>query len=237
MMKGLQGERLRQAFRFFDKKETGYITPEEFQRIMFELARHKLSDTVLASLPSLSVLTPGGKISYSECIAFHNVSGYGCDTSYFAFLILMLLSTAGRSRDGHGRARRARSVRSVPRRQDLTSRLYQPRIAGDALRYLLAYGGRNHLPLRWSRRTHSPQVARLCAVARSEMGAAQGATDHQTQDGNVLARVWKGALDDNTARRGGKDLALAERKLLTLVDLNSRFTTLVWEVLPELVRC
>lgn len=75
-MKGLQGERLRQAFRFFDKAETGYITPEAFQKIIFELARHKLSDTVLENLPSLSVLAPGGKISYSECIAFHNVRSF-----------------------------------------------------------------------------------------------------------------------------------------------------------------
>lgn len=72
-MKGLQGERLRQAFRFFDQKQTGYITPEDFKRIIFELARHKLSEVVLEALPTLCALTPGKKISYSECIAFHNV--------------------------------------------------------------------------------------------------------------------------------------------------------------------
>lgn len=72
-MKGLQGERLRQAFRYFDKEETGYIQPDDFQKIIYELARHKLSDTVLESLPSLVSLTPSNKISYSECIAFHNV--------------------------------------------------------------------------------------------------------------------------------------------------------------------
>lgn len=73
LMKGLQGERLRQAFRHFDKAQTGYIAPEDFQKIIFELARHKLSDRVLETLPSLVNLTPSGKISYSEAIAFHNV--------------------------------------------------------------------------------------------------------------------------------------------------------------------
>jgi len=73
LMKGLQGERLRQAFQYFDKDQTGYITPHDFQRIMFELARHKLSDPVLEKLPKLCVLQPGDKISYSEAIAFHNV--------------------------------------------------------------------------------------------------------------------------------------------------------------------
>ncbi|GAA5910958.1 hypothetical protein JCM5296_005674 [Sporobolomyces johnsonii] len=73
LMKGLQGERLRQAFRYFDKNQDGYIEPEDFQKIIFELARHKLSDAVIEKLPSLANLVPGGKISYSECIAFHNV--------------------------------------------------------------------------------------------------------------------------------------------------------------------
>ena len=34
MMKGLQGERLRQAFRYFDKDQSGFISPKEFQRII-----------------------------------------------------------------------------------------------------------------------------------------------------------------------------------------------------------
>jgi hypothetical protein len=33
-MKGLQGERLRQAFRFFDHDGDGYIKPDQFQRII-----------------------------------------------------------------------------------------------------------------------------------------------------------------------------------------------------------
>ncbi|EFP89527.2 mitochondrial aspartate-glutamate transporter agc1 [Puccinia graminis f. sp. tritici] len=73
LMKGLQGERLRQAFSYFDKEETGYITADQFKRIILELARHKLSDSILESLPTLCNISTGGKISYSEVNAFHNV--------------------------------------------------------------------------------------------------------------------------------------------------------------------
>lgn len=34
LMKGLQGERLRQAFKYLDKDEDGFIRPEEFKRII-----------------------------------------------------------------------------------------------------------------------------------------------------------------------------------------------------------
>ncbi|WRT64291.1 uncharacterized protein IL334_001222 [Kwoniella shivajii] len=50
----------------------GYISPEEFQRIIVEIAGHKLSDSVLERLPTLCTMNPGRKISYSEVIAFHN---------------------------------------------------------------------------------------------------------------------------------------------------------------------
>jgi len=73
LIKGLQGERLRQAFRHFDTNQDGYIDKGEFKRIIYELARHKLSDAVLDKLDSVSEVVPGGKISYSECIAFYNV--------------------------------------------------------------------------------------------------------------------------------------------------------------------
>lgn len=73
LMKGLQGERLRQAFRYFDRNQDGYIDKSDFRRIIYELARHKLSDTVLNKLEDLAEVFNGGKISYSECIAFHNV--------------------------------------------------------------------------------------------------------------------------------------------------------------------
>lgn len=72
LIKGFQGERLRQAFHHFDKDGDGYITPDEFQRIVTEVAGHKLSDSVIARLPTLCTISPGRKISYSEVIAFHN---------------------------------------------------------------------------------------------------------------------------------------------------------------------
>ncbi|RDB28374.1 Calcium-binding mitochondrial carrier protein Aralar1 [Hypsizygus marmoreus] len=73
LMKGLQGERLRQAFRYLDPDQDGFIRPDQFKRIILELAGHKLSDAVIERLPTLCTLSPGQKISYSEVIAFHNV--------------------------------------------------------------------------------------------------------------------------------------------------------------------
>ncbi|CAL1694532.1 unnamed protein product [Somion occarium] len=73
LMKGLQGERLRQAFKYFDSDQDGFIKPDQFKRIILELAGHKLSQAVIDRLPTLCTLTPGGRISYSEVIAFHNV--------------------------------------------------------------------------------------------------------------------------------------------------------------------
>ncbi|EMD32637.1 hypothetical protein CERSUDRAFT_87946 [Gelatoporia subvermispora B] len=73
LMKGLQGERLRQAFKYFDKDQDGFIRSEQFKKIILEITGHKLSDAVIERLPTLTTLTPGGRISYSEVIAFHNV--------------------------------------------------------------------------------------------------------------------------------------------------------------------
>ncbi|KAH9920237.1 mitochondrial inner membrane protein [Epithele typhae] len=73
LMKGLQGERLRQAFKYLDKDQDGYIRPEQFKKIILDIAGHKLSDAVIERLPTLTTLTPGGRISYSEVIAFYNV--------------------------------------------------------------------------------------------------------------------------------------------------------------------
>ncbi|WWC66402.1 uncharacterized protein I206_100304 [Kwoniella pini CBS 10737] len=72
LIKGYQGERLRQSFHHFDSDNDGYIGPEEFQKIIVEIAGHKLSDSVLQRLPTLCTMNPGRKISYSEVIAFHN---------------------------------------------------------------------------------------------------------------------------------------------------------------------
>ena len=38
LMKGLQGERLRQAFKFLDKDQDGYIRPEQFKKIVLVCA-------------------------------------------------------------------------------------------------------------------------------------------------------------------------------------------------------
>ncbi|KII93679.1 hypothetical protein PLICRDRAFT_49701 [Plicaturopsis crispa FD-325 SS-3] len=73
LMKGLQGERLRQAFKYLDADQDGFIRPEQFKRIILEIAGHKLSNAVIDRLPTLCTLSPGGRISYSEVIAFHNV--------------------------------------------------------------------------------------------------------------------------------------------------------------------
>ncbi|OSD06211.1 mitochondrial carrier [Trametes coccinea BRFM310] len=73
LMKGLQGERLRQAFKHMDKDQDGYIRPEQFKKIILEIAGHKLSDAVIERLPTLTTLSPGGRISYSEVVAFYNV--------------------------------------------------------------------------------------------------------------------------------------------------------------------
>jgi solute carrier family 25 aspartate/glutamate transporter 12/13 len=73
LMKGLQGERLRQAFKYLDADQDGFIKPDQFKQIILEIAGHKLSDAVVERLPTLCTLTPGGRISYSEVAAFHNV--------------------------------------------------------------------------------------------------------------------------------------------------------------------
>ncbi len=73
MLRGLQGERIRQAFHIFDRDHDGYIEPEDFQRIILETARHKLSDHVLENLPTLCNISTGSKISYANVRAFQNV--------------------------------------------------------------------------------------------------------------------------------------------------------------------
>lgn len=73
MLRGLQGERIRQAFHYFDKDGDGYIDPEDFQRIILETSRHKLSDYLLENLPTLCNISTGSKISYATVRAFQNV--------------------------------------------------------------------------------------------------------------------------------------------------------------------
>ncbi|TGZ85290.1 putative mitochondrial carrier protein [Ascodesmis nigricans] len=73
MMRALQGEKVRQAFHHFDKNETGFIEPEQFQRIILESAGHKLSDHLLENLYTLCNLGVGSKISYANVRAFQNI--------------------------------------------------------------------------------------------------------------------------------------------------------------------
>jgi len=73
MLRGLQGERIRQAFHLFDKDGDGYIEPEDFQRIILETARHKLSNHLLENLHTLCNISTGSKISYANVRAFQNV--------------------------------------------------------------------------------------------------------------------------------------------------------------------
>jgi solute carrier family 25 aspartate/glutamate transporter 12/13 len=73
MLRGLQGERIRQAFHHFDRDGDGYIEPEDFQRIILETAKHKLSDHLLENLHTLCNISPSSKISYANVRAFQNM--------------------------------------------------------------------------------------------------------------------------------------------------------------------
>lgn len=73
LIKGLQGERLRQEFKHYDKSQSGFILPEDFKKIILDVAKHKLSDDVIDHLPTLCNLYTGNKISFSSVVAFHNV--------------------------------------------------------------------------------------------------------------------------------------------------------------------
>lgn len=73
MLRGLQGERIRQAFQMFDKDKDGFIEPYDFQRIILEVAKHKLSDHILDNLHTLCNISTGSKISYANVRAFQNV--------------------------------------------------------------------------------------------------------------------------------------------------------------------
>ncbi|KAM0435167.1 hypothetical protein ACHAPT_003257 [Fusarium lateritium] len=75
MLRGLQGERIRQAFHQLDKDGDGFINGEEFERIIRETARHKLSDHILENLHTLCNLSIGAQISYANVRAFQNVIG------------------------------------------------------------------------------------------------------------------------------------------------------------------
>jgi solute carrier family 25 (mitochondrial aspartate/glutamate transporter), member 12/13 len=73
MLRGLTGERVRQAFHYFDKNRDGFIQPDEFQKIVVETAKHKLSDHLLENLHTIGNITRGQKITYSDVRAFQNI--------------------------------------------------------------------------------------------------------------------------------------------------------------------
>ncbi|KJZ80534.1 hypothetical protein HIM_00384 [Hirsutella minnesotensis 3608] len=73
MLRGLQGERIRQAFQLFDKDGDGYINPEDFERIILETSKHKLSDHLLENLHTLCNISTSSKISYANVRAFQNM--------------------------------------------------------------------------------------------------------------------------------------------------------------------
>ncbi len=73
MLRGLQGERIRQAFLLFDSDGDGFIEPEHFERIILETSKHKLSDHLLENLHSLCNISQGSKISYANVRAFQNM--------------------------------------------------------------------------------------------------------------------------------------------------------------------
>lgn len=73
MMRGLQGERIRQAFHLFDTDGDGFIEPEHFEKIIRDTCSHKLSDHLLDNLPTLCNISQGSNISYANVRAFLNV--------------------------------------------------------------------------------------------------------------------------------------------------------------------
>ena len=73
MLRGLQGEKIRQAFHHYDEDQDGYIDPEDFQSIIVQTARHKLSDHLLDNLHTLCNIGTGSKISYANVRAFQNI--------------------------------------------------------------------------------------------------------------------------------------------------------------------
>ncbi|KAL7625317.1 mitochondrial aspartate-glutamate transporter agc1 [Parahypoxylon ruwenzoriense] len=73
MLRGLQGERIRQAFQIFDEDGDGYIEPEEFARIILDTTKHKLSNHLLENLTSLCNISTSSRISYANVRAFQNM--------------------------------------------------------------------------------------------------------------------------------------------------------------------
>ncbi|CAH1766482.1 13454_t:CDS:2 [Entrophospora sp. SA101] len=73
LLKGLEGEKIRQEFMHYDKEGNGYIKPDQFKQIMLSTAKHKLSDFVIDHLDTIADLSKNGRINYAVVVAFHNV--------------------------------------------------------------------------------------------------------------------------------------------------------------------
>lgn len=73
MMRGLVGERIRQAFKAYDADNDGYISAADFEKIIRSSSGHKLSDHILDNLSSLCNIGPASKISYANVRAFTNI--------------------------------------------------------------------------------------------------------------------------------------------------------------------
>lgn len=76
MLSGVNGERVRQAFRYYDKKNTGFITAEQFQEMITRISGHKLSTQLVNSLHTV-IDRPNSSsapwVSYPTVRAFNNI--------------------------------------------------------------------------------------------------------------------------------------------------------------------
>lgn len=73
MMRGLVGERIRQAFKAYDSDNDGYIDATSFEKIIRSSSGHKLSDHILDNLPTLCNIGAASKVSYANVRAFTNI--------------------------------------------------------------------------------------------------------------------------------------------------------------------
>jgi solute carrier family 25 (mitochondrial aspartate/glutamate transporter), member 12/13 len=94
MLRGLTGERVRQAFYYFDKNKDGFIQPDEFQQIVMETGKHKLSDHLLENLHTIGNVTRSTKITYSDVRAFQNI------VREMDMVGVIVRNATGRSKDG-----------------------------------------------------------------------------------------------------------------------------------------
>jgi solute carrier family 25 (mitochondrial aspartate/glutamate transporter), member 12/13 len=94
MLRGLQGERIRQAFQHYDTDHDGMITPDQFASIIRENQGHKLSDHILENLPTLCNIQNGANISYPVIRAFLNI------TREMDLLDLIIRNATRKSSDG-----------------------------------------------------------------------------------------------------------------------------------------